>query len=155
MELMSPGFHEGECIPWRYSAPGANELPPLEISDVPAEARSLALVFENIDSPLGGTTHWLVWNLPTHTHYISAVDDPDHWVIGTDSFGKIGYTGPAPPEGRPRYRFTLFALDAELNLKAGATRQQFNEAIEGHIIASAKLTGYAERPETASADPGS
>ncbi len=155
MELLSPGFHEGERIPWRYSAPGANELPPLEFSDVPPDARSLALVFENIDSPLGPTTHWLAWNLPANTHYISAVDGPEHWVIGTDSFGKIGYTGPAPPEGRPRFRFTLFALDSDLELEAGANRQQFDQAIKNHVIASAELTGYAERPETASTDSDS
>ena len=155
MEIMSPGFREGERIPWRYSAPGANELPPLEFSDVPPDARSLALVFENIDSPLGPTTHWLAWNLPAHTHYISAVDDPKHWVIGTDTFGKIGYTGPAPPEGRPRFRFTLFALDIELDLETGATRKQFNLASDGHVIATAELTGFAERPEATTPDSDS
>lgn len=155
MELMSPGFGEGERIPWRYSAPGANERPPLEFSGVPPEARSLALVFENIDSPLGPTTHWLAWNLPAHTHYISAIDDPEHWVIGTDSFGKMGYTGPAPPEGRPRFRFTLFALDTELDLETGATRQQLDQASEGHVITTAELTGYAERPEATTPSPES
>ncbi|MDZ7683874.1 MAG: YbhB/YbcL family Raf kinase inhibitor-like protein [Gammaproteobacteria bacterium] len=154
MQLTSPGFGDGERIPWRYSSPGANELPPLEISNVPAGARSLALVLENLDSPLGATTHWLAWNLPADTLHIDAVDRPESCVIGTDTFGKIGYTGPAPAEGRPRFRFTLFALDLEPGLPAGATRKQFDKAIEGHVIETAELTGYAERPDTTASDSG-
>ncbi|MDZ7839202.1 MAG: YbhB/YbcL family Raf kinase inhibitor-like protein [Gammaproteobacteria bacterium] len=154
MQLTSPGFHEGERIPWRYSAPGANELPPLEFREIPRGARSLALVFENLDSPLGPATHWLAWNIPPGTPRISAVEQPANCVLGTDTFGKIGYTGPAPPEGRPRFRFTLFALEIELDLAAGATRQQFDKAIDDHVIETAELTGYAERPDSADSDPG-
>ena len=149
MKLASPNFTDGDRIPWRHSAPGENELPPLEFSDIPSGAQSLALVFENLDSPLGPATHWLAWNIPPQTRHIDALDCPESCILGTDSFGKIGYTGPAPPEGRPRFRFTLYALDAELDLAAGANRQQFDEAIEGRVIETAELTGYAERPESA------
>ena len=155
MQLTSPGFNEGERIPWRYSAPGENELPPLEFWDVPRETRSLALVFENLDSPLGSAVHWLAWNIPPETTRISALERPANYTVGTGTFGKVGYTGPAPPEGRPRFRFTLFALDVELDLAAGATRQQFDEAIEDHVIKTAELTGYAERPGSADSRPES
>jgi Raf kinase inhibitor-like YbhB/YbcL family protein len=146
MILRSPGFAEGELIPWRHSSPAQNELPPLEIAGVPEDARSLALVFENVDSPLGPVTHWLAWNIPPETRHIDAVNLPPGCTIGMDAFGKIGYVGPAPPEGKPRFRFVLYALDETVDLPAGATRQQLDEAISDHVLATAALTGYAERP---------
>jgi len=147
MILRSPGFAEGGIIPWRYSSPAQNELPPLEIAGVPEDARSLALVFENLDSPLGVVTHWLAWNIPPKTRYLDAVNLPPERCLGTDTFGKVGYVGPAPPEGLPRFRFVLYALDEMLELPAGATRRQLEEAIADHILARTELTGYAQRPE--------
>jgi len=147
MQLTSPEFGEGEIIPWRHSAPGQNELPALDMTGVPDSARSLALVFENLDSPLGLVTHWLAWNIPPETTHIDAVNLPDDCRLGMDAFGKIGYFGPAPPEGRPRFRFVLHALDSPLELEAGATRQQLDAAIADHIIESAELTGYVRRPD--------
>lgn len=149
MLLHSPGFEEGELIPWRYSSPAQNELPPLEIAGVPEDARSLALVFENMDSPLGSATHWLVWNIPPETRHLNAVNLPHECCVGMDAFGKVGYVGPAPPAGRPRFRFVLYALDEMLDLPAGATRHQLDEAIADHVLAMAELTGYAERPDQA------
>lgn len=147
MELTSPGFSDGEIIPWRYSAPGENELPPLHISGVPDEAQSLALIFENLDSPLGPVTHWLAWNIPPGTGRLDAVNLPQECILGMDDFGKIGYVGPAPPAGRPRFRFTLYALDNAPELPPGATRQQLRAALEDHILDTAELTGFAQRPE--------
>lgn len=147
MILRSPGFAEGELIPWRYSSPAQNELPPLEMAGVPEDARSLALVFENMDSPLGPVTHWLAWNIPPETHQLDAVNLPPECSVGMNAFGKVGYVGPAPPEGRPRFRFVLYALEEILDLPAGATRQQLDESIADHVLATTELTGYAQRPE--------
>ena len=147
MQLSSPGFDADGLISWRHSAPGANELPPLDIRDVPDDTRSLALVFENVDSPLGPVTHWLAWNIPPETSRIDAVSLPPESRLGMDAFGKIGYFGPAPPEGRPRFRFVLYALDCVLELETGATRQLLDAAMDGHVLATAELSGYAQRPD--------
>lgn len=145
MKLTSPAFEDGNEIPWRYSAMGGNDLPPLYIEDAPEGTRSLALVFEDQDSPLGHLTHWLVWNLPPDTRHLDAIDQPEHCMTGRDAFGKIGYTGPALPEGLHHYRFQLSALDSELDLPAGATRAQLEEAMEGHVLSQVDLTGYVQR----------
>jgi len=146
MDLTSPAFEEGGRIPWSASAPNENRLPELEIHDVPEGARSLALILEDLDSPLGEMTHWLVWNLPPERSRVDALNLREEAQVGMDSFGKIGYLGPVPPEGVHRYRFRLLALDAELDLESGATRSQFDEAAEGHILDEAELTGEIERP---------
>lgn len=148
MIITSAAFSRGGKIPWHYCAPGGNELPPIEFASVPAEAESLALIFESPDSPPGPTTHWLAWNIPADTQQIDAVHLPEGIVLGMDTFGKIGYTGPAPAEGRPRFCFCAFALDRMLDLQRGATRQALEAAMQGHILASAELSGFAERPES-------
>ncbi|WP_026278927.1 MULTISPECIES: YbhB/YbcL family Raf kinase inhibitor-like protein [Thioalkalivibrio] len=128
-------------MPIEVSARDANELPPLEIREVPAGSRSLALILEDLDSPLGDVTHWLVWNLPPDTTRVDALHLPSEARVGMDAFGKVGYLGPVPPEGCHHYRFRLQALDAELELEAGATRSQFDAAAEGHVLAEVDLTG--------------
>jgi len=146
MHLTSPAFKEGGRIPWSASAPNENRLPALEIHDVPRSARSLALILEDLDSPLGEVTHWLVWNLPPDRSRVDALNLRDETRVGMDSFGKVGYLGPVPPEGVHRYRFRLLALDAELDLESGATRSQFDQAAEGRVLDEAELTGSIARP---------
>lgn len=148
MRLSSPAFTDGGPIPRRYSAPNENELPPFRIEAVPEDARSLALVLEDMDSPLGTVTHWHTWNIPPGTRSLDAVNRPPECCVGTDSFGKIGYLGPAPPEGRHRYRFLLLALDTELDLPAGATRRALDRAVEGHELDRAELMGFMEAPSS-------
>ncbi len=145
MRLSSPEFSDGAELPWTMSAASENRLPPLEIHDIPGTAASLALLLEDLDSPVGQLTHWLVWNLPPATESVSAIDLPDQAVRGMNAFGKTGYTGPIPPEGRHIYRFTLLALDRILDLTAGATRRQFDTEIQGHTLATATLEGGISR----------
>nr|WP_043740547.1 YbhB/YbcL family Raf kinase inhibitor-like protein [Thioalkalivibrio nitratireducens] len=137
-------------MPWSATAPNENRLPALEIRDVPEGARSLALILEDLDSPLGEVTHWLVWNLPPDTVRVDALNLPEQGRVGMDSFGKIGYLGPVPPEGVHHYRFRVLALDAELELESGGTRSQFDQAAAGHVLDEGELTGMIERspPET-------
>ncbi|WP_018167944.1 YbhB/YbcL family Raf kinase inhibitor-like protein [Thioalkalivibrio sp. ALMg9] len=141
MRLISPAFRDGEVMPIEVSARDANELPPLEIQEVPDGAQSLALILEDLDSPLGEVTHWLVWNLPPDTHRVDSLHLPSQGRVGLDAFGKAGYLGPIPPEGCHHYRFRLLALDEALDLAPGATRTQFDVAAEGHVLAKADLTG--------------
>ena len=146
MQLSSSAFDDGGTIPRGYAENGLNLLPPLDIEAVPPGTRSLALVIEDPDSPLGsGLTHWLAWNLPPDTRHLDARHLPADYRVGTDSFGEIGYTGPNAPEGRHRYRFRLLALDAPLDLETGATRVAFDRAIDGHVLAEAELRGVLER----------
>lgn len=146
MRLSSPAFSDGGPIPRRYSAPNENELPPFRIEAVPEGARSLALILEDMDSPLGAVTHWHAWNIPPQTRSLDAVHLPPECCVGTDSFGKTGYLGPAPPEGRHRYRFILLALDTQLDLPAGATRRALDRAVKGHELDRAELMGFMEAP---------
>ena len=65
---------------------------------------------------------------------------------GINDFKRVGYGGPCPPPGKPhRYYFKLYALDAALLLKPRATKQGLLRAMDGHILAEARLSGTYQR----------
>ncbi|MCW3116713.1 MAG: phospholipid-binding protein family, partial [Chitinophagaceae bacterium] len=62
-------------------------------------------------------------------------------INGTNSAGKTGYHGPCPPSGTHRYYFYIYALDAKIDLTAGANKQELKTAIQPHIIAKGSIMG--------------
>jgi len=141
MELKSQAFENGEKIPTKYTCNGEGIIPPMEIDGVPAKARSLALVVDDPDAPSGTFVHWLVWNIDPKVKEIKE-DAKRVGVKGINDAGGIGYTPPCPPRGPSHtYRFRVYALDIMLDLKSGADVPQLEAAMEGHVLAQAKLDG--------------
>jgi Raf kinase inhibitor-like YbhB/YbcL family protein len=140
MKVTSSAFQEGANIPSKFSCDGANSSPPLQISDVPSEAKSLVLIVDDPDAPSGLFTHWAVWNISPQTSAVAEGSTPKG-VQGTNDFGKSGYGGPCPPSGTHRYYFKIFALDRKLDLPFGAKRGQLDAAIKSHVIAQGELMG--------------
>ncbi len=145
MKITSSVFQQGGNIPSRFSCDGANTNPPLQISDVPPEAKSLVLIVDDPDAPSGLFTHWAVWNISPQIITIAEGSTPKG-VQGTNDFRKSGYGGPCPPSGAHRYYFKIFALDRELDLPSGAKRSQLEAAMKGHVVAQGELMGrYARK----------
>jgi hypothetical protein len=144
MKITSSAFQEGANIPSKFSCDGADTSPPLQISDVPSEAKSLVLIVDDPDAPSGLFTHWAVWNISAQTSSIAEGSTPKG-VQGTNDFGKSGYGGPCPPSGTHRYYFKIFALASELDLPFGAKRGQLDAAMKGHVIAQVELMGRYSR----------
>ena len=145
MKIISSAFQQGGNIPSKFSCDGANTSPPLQISDVPPETKSVVLIVDDPDAPSGLFTHWAVWNISPQTSTIAEGNAPKE-VHGTNDFGKSGYGGPCPPSGTHRYYFRIFALDRELDLPSGAKRSQLDAAMKGHVVAQGELMGrYARK----------
>jgi Raf kinase inhibitor-like YbhB/YbcL family protein len=144
MTIVSPAFSKGGNIPSRFTCDGGNTSPPLQISGVPAEAKTLVLIVDDPDAPGGLFTHWLVWNIAPQINSI-AEGAPPKGAHGTNDFGKSGYGGPCPPSGAHRYYFRIFALDRELDLRSGAKRHQLEAAMKGHVVAQGELMGRYSR----------
>jgi Raf kinase inhibitor-like YbhB/YbcL family protein len=123
----------------------------LHWAGVPAGTKSFALICDDPDAPRGTWVHWVLWNLPPETRDLSEGIPPKEELSdgsrqGTNDFKKIGYGGPSPPKGKPhRYFFKLYALDAPLALKAGATKADVERAMRGHILGTAQLVGTYAR----------
>ena len=145
MKVTSSAFHEGGNIPQKFTCDGSDTSPPLQITGVPSETKSLVLIADDPDAPGGLFTHWLVWNIPPQTNSIAEGNAPKG-VHGANDFGKPGYKGPCPPPGTHRYSFKVFALDRELDLPSGAKRSQVGAAMKGHVIAQGELVArYARK----------
>jgi Raf kinase inhibitor-like YbhB/YbcL family protein len=137
---VSLGFGQ---VPAEHTCDGRNTSPRIEIKGL--EARSLALVVEDPDAPLGTFIHWVIWNLepaevlPEGIPKDRVVARPVRAIQGTNSFGRIGYDGPCPPRGRPhRYIFNVYGLDSMLELKPGSSRDALERAMSGHILQQGK-----------------
>jgi len=145
IKITSSAFQEGGNIPSKFTCDGSDTSPPLQITGIPSEAKSLVLIADDPDAPGGLFTHWLVWNIPPQTNSIAEGSAPKG-VHGTNDFGKPDYKGPCPPPGTHRYSFKVFALDHELDLRGGAKRSQLDAAMKGHVIAQGELVGrYARK----------
>jgi hypothetical protein len=143
-ELTSTAFDHGESIPRRHGYKDANVNPPLDIHEVPEDAVSLAVVVDDPDAvgPAGKVwDHWVVWNVPADTSHIPADWDSGRVIEGRNDYGEQGYGGPNPPDRQHTYRFRAYALDDTLDLDAGATKDELESAMEGHVIADATLEG--------------
>ncbi len=145
MQITSPVFEDGARIPTLYTCRGEDVNPPLEIVAVPGEAKSLALIVDDPDAPGQTWVHWLVWNIPADIEEIEEDMVPDVAVLGLNDFDQLEYGGPCPQSGVHRYFFKLYALDTELNLEEGATKDELLEAMEGHIIEEIELVGTYSR----------
>lgn len=144
MQLKSDAFTPEGNIPKPYTCDGENVSPPLRWTNVPDQAKSLALLVEDPDAPSGVFVHWLVYNIPPHELALPKSMSRDPMIgngirQGENSFEHIGYDGPCPPSGVHHYRFELFALDTVLGLEPGATKEQLLSAIQGHVLDKAEL----------------
>ena len=151
MTITSSAFRPGQPIPGKYTCEGEDVSPPLQWSDLPAGAKSLSLISDDPDAPVGTWVHWVVYELPLTTRELTEKVStsqilPDGAKQGRNDFKRVGYGGPCPPPGKPhRYYFKLYALDTDLGLKPGATKQDLLRAMEGHILAEAQLMGTYQR----------
>jgi len=150
MEIVSKAFNDGQRIPDRHTCQGAGISPELSFSSTPRGTVTLALVLEDPDAPSGVFTHWVVYNIPPSSTGLADGIPPGQLVDGTlqgkNDMGKNGYYGPCPPPGRlHHYNFHLYALDNAPGLPNGASKKQLLAALQGHILAQARLTGTYQR----------
>ena len=137
-------FKNNDKIPKKYTCEGEDLSPPLQFSDIPQGTVSLSLVVDDPDAPSGTFDHWITWNLPPTKAELKEGEKGPHQ--GTNGFGKTGYRGPCPPRGKPhRYFFKLYALDIKVNLSEGSSKEDLEEAMEGHILAETHLIGLYQR----------
>jgi Raf kinase inhibitor-like YbhB/YbcL family protein len=144
--LISTAFSHNGHIPPQYTCEGKNINPPLIVENIPDNAKTLALIVEDPDAPRGVFTHWVVWNISPNE---AIAEGNNLGISGTNSFGKTGYGGPCPPSGEHRYFFKVFALDDDLVLLAGSTKEELLDAMKGHMIASAELMGVYQKHKQA------
>ncbi|MFW9924493.1 MAG: YbhB/YbcL family Raf kinase inhibitor-like protein [Candidatus Thorarchaeota archaeon] len=142
LTLSSPAFKHNSSMPKKYTCQGENINPPLEISGVPKEAKSLALIMTDPDTPIKMTvTHWVICHLDPKTKKIEEGSKLENAIIGKNMMRRNAYMGPCPPWGTHRYILQLFALNEQLPLNSNSTKKQVLKAMKDHIIEQTELIG--------------
>ncbi|MFH0945017.1 MAG: YbhB/YbcL family Raf kinase inhibitor-like protein [Planctomycetota bacterium] len=151
--LKSSAFADGGRMPKKHTADGEDLSPPLDFAEIPAGAKELALICEDPDAPTATPwVHWVLYGIGPATGSLPegfaagetpARDGRNSWPGGKN----LGWRGPAPPPGSGdhHYIFTLYALDAALDLEPGATVEELRNKMAGHILGSGTVTGLYSR----------
>jgi hypothetical protein len=150
LDIRSSAFEEGELIPIKYTCDGEDVSPPLSWTQPPKEAKSMVLICDDPDAPMGTWVHWVLFGLSPDTLELAEGISHEKDVLGgakqgLNDFRKYGYGGPCPPGGTHRYFFKLYAVDTHVSLNAGATKNEVLNAIKGHILAEGQLMGRYSR----------
>ena len=134
LSITSRDFKEGGEIPKECGYKHGNKEPGLDYEFPEDEPHASALIMDDPDAMAAVGKVWVHW-----LEYSGAFDE--YVTNGKNDFGELGYGGPAPPDGRHTYVFKLFDLDSDLDLEKGFTKADLEDAMKGHIISEAKLTG--------------
>jgi Raf kinase inhibitor-like YbhB/YbcL family protein len=155
LTLQTKAFANGQAIPVRFTGDGADVSPELTWTDPPAGTKELALIVDDPDAPTAEPwVHWVIYKIPADVRTLAegvparpALDRPGGTVQGKNSWGTVGYRGPAPPKGHGthHYHFRLHALDAPLQAAAGLDKNVLLKLMKGHILAQAEVVGTYQR----------
>jgi len=142
LTITSPAFESNKSIPSKYTCDGDDVNPTLNIKGTPEETKSLVLIVDDPDAPMGTWDHWIVWNIPP-TNKIEENSVPG--TEGLNDFRKHSYGGPCPPSGTHRYFFKVYALNTKLDLNANSRKKDIEKAMKDHILARGELVGRYSR----------
>lgn len=142
LAVTSPAFKNNQFIPRKYTCDGEDVNPPLNIDGTPPETKSLVLIIDDPDAPMGTWDHWIVWNIPSRN---KIEENTIPGVEGMNDFRKHDYGGPCPPSGTHRYFFKIYALDTLLNISPNSRKKDVEKAIKDHTIAKGELIGLYTR----------
>lgn len=142
MKLTSPEFGNNQFIPAKFSCEGEDVNPSLFIEGIPSGTKSLALIVDDPDAPMGTWVHWVVYDIAV-TSNIAQNYVPGKQ--GINNAGKKNYHGPCPPSGTHHYFFKIYALDAKLGLPEGVSKGVLEKAMKGHVLGSTELVGLYKK----------
>jgi Raf kinase inhibitor-like YbhB/YbcL family protein len=145
LAITCPAFKHNGFIPRQYTCDGKDVNPPLMIEGIPQGAKSLALIVDDPDAPVGVWVHWVLWNIDPKTKNIKENAVPPGALQGKSDFRKNIYGGPCPPSGNHRYFFKVYALDMIPTISQNSTKIDLEKAMKGHILAEGQIIGLYKR----------
>ncbi|MFA5833775.1 MAG: YbhB/YbcL family Raf kinase inhibitor-like protein [Bacteroidota bacterium] len=156
MKISTSAFQEGKTIPVKHTyygiEGGENISLPFQWTGAPSETKSFALSIVDPHPVAKNWVHWFVINIPGNISSLTEGASLKSMPKGSKelftTYGSTGYGGPEPPKGSGAHPYvtTLYALNVEsVPLSDKITLSEFNKALEGKVIASAKITGFYEQ----------
>jgi Raf kinase inhibitor-like YbhB/YbcL family protein len=152
LKIEIKGIKDGEVIPTEFTCEGKNYSPEVSFRDVPSGTKSLALIVEDPDAPVGLFVHWVIYNIDPNVSKIrysveKVAKTKEGFIQGKNDFGKVGYDGPCPPKGHGfhRYYFKVYALNSVLAVQGNATREVLLNSMEDKILGQTECMGKYRR----------
>jgi hypothetical protein len=145
IQITSTAFQNNGTIPRQYTCDGQDINPPLVIEDCPKGTKSIALICDDPDAPVGIWVHWVIWNIFPDVKEIKENIVPTGAIVGVNDFRQNRYGGPCPPSGTHRYFFKVYALDTMLGISPNSTKADLEKAMKGHILGQGELIGLYKR----------
>lgn len=147
--ITSQAFNNEQMIPIKYTGYGEDISPPITIQGIDSKGKSIAIVMDDIDTPMGTLNHWVIWNIPVHFIEIPAgiekdtiVESLEGAIQGKSGYGgKHYYRGPKPPSGTHRYIFRVYILDQMLSIDEDSDKVSLQKAMEDHILQYGTIEG--------------
>lgn len=140
------GIDDGGKVPISHTGRGQDVSPEFIIWNLSPRAKTLAVTLEDLSHPIRDFTHWIIWNIPASNRIKGSIP-PGKNVPGMGSahqgvaYGRHCYRGPKPKRGKTHvYRFTVYALDSAIALKARSRKKHFYEKADNHIIQAGSIT---------------
>lgn len=146
LTVTSNAFTNGGTVPVKYTGKGEDISPDLELSALAPGAKSIAIIMDDLDFPMGVFNHWVIWNIPPMTQIPEAIPKGAAvselgGAIQGKGYGVNQYKGPNPPFGTHRYKFKVYVLDTKLNLDSNAGKKDLLNKMDGHILQYGSITG--------------
>ena len=146
--VSSPCFENEGLIPIDHIGRGADRSPELVLSGLSKDIISIAIVMNDMDHPIPGYNHWVIWNIPAMS--VIPGDIPRgkqveslNGAIQGVGYGKHKYRGPKPPfKASHIYHFHVYALDCLLDLPSKSSKKALLTAMQDHILQEALLVGH-------------
>lgn len=151
LTVTSSSFRNGEFIPRKHTCDGRDKSPALRWDPIPKGTQSFVIIADDPDAPNGTWTHWILYDMPPTINFIPKGFPPIKKLAnaekhGLNDFAKLGYAGPCPPLGEEhRYYFRVYAVDKMFGFDASKSREEIDQAIEGHVLAKGELMGRYKR----------
>lgn len=148
--VSSTAFAHNGKIPAKYTCQGEDISPPITWSGIPQETKSIALIADDPDAPMGTWVHWVIYLIPPEKFGLKE-NVPKAGILesgmrqGLNSSRGTGYQGPCPPSGEHRYFFKVYALDFIPELDAEISKQTLLNEMEGHILGYGEIIGLYEK----------
>lgn len=135
---------DGDEIPVRHTCDDVNVAPALEWTAAPEETVEIAVTMTDDDAP--GYVHWAMTGIDPLSTSLAEGQIPEFALLGRNSAGELGYTGPCPPAGETHtYVLTVHFLDAPADTVDGAAGAEMIAAIEEVTLASTAVAGIYSR----------
>jgi len=146
MSVSSAAIDASGAFGDKYGKRGTAPQPsiPFRIDNAPPGVVSFAAILDDPDAvAVAGKVwdHWLIANLARPEVLAGESATATDFIQGKNSGGTNGYAGMAPPDRPHTYVLTVYALDARLDLETGFPRTALEAAMQGHVLAQARLTG--------------